>query len=150
MATMRIVLIALTIFFTACQQRQQGKETAYVAVAHDANASTPETRARDAEKERIEDSVRETMPAVAAPVHKLTKSEQREAELAALYGAEYASLIVAKRVQIGMTKDMCKAAWGKPYHVYLTTTANGVQEQWQYSMTAYLYFENGMLTVIQN
>lgn len=69
--------------------------------------------------------------------------------LAELYGQENADLIANKKVKIGMTQEMCLLSWGAPEDVNSTIT-NGVKfDQWVYSITSYLYFENGVLTTIQ-
>jgi hypothetical protein len=53
--------------------------------------------------------------------------------------------------KIGMTKEQVFATcWGKTGRVNRTITANGTYEQYVYSDTSYLYFENGILIVIQN
>jgi hypothetical protein len=54
-------------------------------------------------------------------------------------------------VAIGMTKEKVLASnWGKPNSVNKTTTTAGIREQWVYPWGNYLYFENGVLTAIQN
>jgi hypothetical protein len=53
-------------------------------------------------------------------------------------------------VLIGMTQEQAKLAWGNPNHINRTITKFGVSEQWVYGEHNYLYFENGVLTVIQN
>jgi len=54
-------------------------------------------------------------------------------------------------VRIGMTKqDVLGSNWGKPNHINKTTRSYGVHEQWVYSGNNYLYFEDGILTTIQN
>ena len=54
-------------------------------------------------------------------------------------------------VSVGMSKEqVLSSSWGKPEHVNTTTTARGTREQWVYGMRAYLYFEDGVLTTIQN
>ena len=54
-------------------------------------------------------------------------------------------------VKIGMTKEaVLKSNWGKPSSVNKSTNANGVSEQWVYGTRNYLYFNNGILTSIQN
>lgn len=51
---------------------------------------------------------------------------------------------------IGMTKEeVLYSTWGKPKDINKTTTADTVSEQWVYSDYKYLYFENGILTTIQ-
>lgn len=54
-------------------------------------------------------------------------------------------------VRIGMTKaEVLESSWGKPQHVNKTTTSYGTSEQWVYGINSYLYFEDGILTAIQN
>lgn len=53
--------------------------------------------------------------------------------------------------RIGMTSDeIIDSSWGKPARVHRTTTAYGASEQWVYKSGNALYFENGVLTAIQN
>lgn len=53
-------------------------------------------------------------------------------------------------VRIGMTKArVLKSNWGKPDHINRTVTRHGEREQWVYG-DQYLYFENGVLTTIQD
>lgn len=54
-------------------------------------------------------------------------------------------------VRIGMTKEeVLASSWGRPERVNKTTNAYGTREQWVYGGGNYLYFENGVLTSIQN
>lgn len=54
-------------------------------------------------------------------------------------------------VYIGMTKQQVLASnWGRPSDVNRTTGSFGTHEQWVYGGSNYLYFENGVLTAIQN
>ncbi|MCY7919955.1 hypothetical protein [Bacillus vallismortis] len=55
-------------------------------------------------------------------------------------------------IAIGMTKQdvLNLNKWGKPKDVNKTTTSYGTSEQWVYSTSRYLYFENGELRAIQN
>lgn len=54
-------------------------------------------------------------------------------------------------VRIGMTQlEVLNSSWGKPNHINKTTGSYGVHEQWVYGGNNYLYFENGILTTIQN
>ncbi|WEZ07569.1 hypothetical protein P5663_16245 [Priestia flexa] len=52
---------------------------------------------------------------------------------------------------IGMTTNevINETNWGKPLDINKTTTINGVREQWVYGGSRYLYFEDGILTTIQ-
>ncbi|WP_219834778.1 hypothetical protein [Paenibacillus sp. R14(2021)] len=52
--------------------------------------------------------------------------------------------------EIGMTKDQVeKSRWGKPEDVNTTITKYGVHEQWVYYRDKYIYFEDGIVTSIQ-
>ncbi|USK69190.1 lipoprotein [Peribacillus asahii] len=52
---------------------------------------------------------------------------------------------------IGMTTDeVLNSKWGRPQDINRTTTANGTSEQWVYDGYKYLYFEDGILTTIQD
>ena len=54
-------------------------------------------------------------------------------------------------VSVGMTEqDALDSSWGKPQRVNTTRTAGSRHEQWVYRPGNYLYFENGILTAIQN
>lgn len=64
---------------------------------------------------------------------------------------EEAETILHHHVEIGFTKEMCIAAWGKPYDINTTQGANYYTEQWVYNMKTYLYFDGtGKLYSIQN
>ena len=57
----------------------------------------------------------------------------------------------SKGVTIGMSKeDVLASSWGRPESINTTTTSRGTREQWVYGGRNYLYFENGVLTTIQN
>ncbi len=56
----------------------------------------------------------------------------------------------ARQIWVGATKDQACLAWGKPSDVNRTTTRTSVREQWVYENGGYLYFNNGVLTAIQN
>jgi len=58
--------------------------------------------------------------------------------------------IKKQHVDIGWNKTQCLLSWGKPEDVNTTTTAYSTLEQWVYEDNNYLYFENGILTSIQN
>lgn len=52
--------------------------------------------------------------------------------------------------EIGMTADRVrKTRWGAPDSINSTTTARGTSEQWVYKHRGYLYFNNDVLTSIQ-
>ena len=55
-----------------------------------------------------------------------------------------------KSVSIGMTVEQVrKTQWGNPSRINSTVGRYGTREQWVYGGSQYLYFENGILTAIQ-
>lgn len=64
------------------------------------------------------------------------------------FGQEKFDNILEGKVKIGMTKEMCKLAWGEPKDINKTITSGKNTEQWVYSDN-YLYFDNGILTAMQ-
>lgn len=59
-------------------------------------------------------------------------------------------IILDGDVKIGMTKEMCELAWGDPEKINQTILSGKKSEQWVYADNNYLYFDNGVLTAIQN
>jgi hypothetical protein len=57
--------------------------------------------------------------------------------------------VVERKVMPGMTPEQVTLAWGRPRSVNQTIRASGVSEQWVYSISGYVYFENGRVTAIQ-
>ena len=54
-------------------------------------------------------------------------------------------------VYIGMTQqEVIHSSWGKPHQINRTIMAHGTHEQWVYRIGSYLYFEDGILSAIQN
>lgn len=74
----------------------------------------------------------------------LTKAEYYKKK----FGLKNWETIVSGKVSIGMTKEMCKTAWGEPKKINETITSKSTTEQWVYDDN-YLYFTNGVLTAIQ-
>ena len=66
---------------------------------------------------------------------------------------EDARVALAKKpdARIGMTSKQVRnnTNWGEPLSIRTTITKYGKQEQWIYEGYQYLYFENGVLTTIQ-
>lgn len=55
-----------------------------------------------------------------------------------------------KEPEIGMTTSMVEnSTWGKPKDINKSTYSWGTTEQWVYSGNRYIYFENGIVTAIQ-
>jgi hypothetical protein len=68
------------------------------------------------------------------------------------WGNEDLATIACRRIQIGFDHDRVIASWGRPDHVNRTTYSFGVHEQWVYGEygSGYVYFEDGVVTAIQN
>ena len=81
---------------------------------------------------------------------RIREKEKFEKTMIAKYGEKYGQLIIKGYVVIGMDKEMCRYAWGNPCEINTTTFANHIHEQWVYSLRRYLYFDDGILTAIQN
>ena len=65
--------------------------------------------------------------------------------------AKFKALAKKPGVRLGMTPDqVIGSSWGKPQRVNRTISVRGEREQWVYDGGNYLYFENGVLTSIQN
>ena len=89
----------------------------------------------------------------------MAKQEAESAEIDARYAKEEAAekaerdrLAKLPGVRVGMTASevLTKTSWGKPSRVNRTTTSNGTREQWVYFGQNYLYFNNNILTAVQN
>ncbi len=61
------------------------------------------------------------------------------------FGLQNGELISKNKVNIGMTKEMCKYAWGSPLWSDKTTTEIGTYEIWYYWLGYKLHFVNGIL-----
>lgn len=56
-----------------------------------------------------------------------------------------------KEPSIGMTKnEVLNSTWGEPEDINKTTTKYGTSEQWCYNGNKYIYFEDGIVTSIQD
>ncbi|HWS00896.1 MAG TPA: hypothetical protein VN249_09795 [Prolixibacteraceae bacterium] len=92
-------------------------------------------------------------------------SNSKSKQLVKKYGRKDAERIRDGFVAIGFTKQMCLESWGEPDKINITKSNNGsgadwgtkrkfgTIEEWIYSGTfsnGYLYFENGVLTRMQN
>lgn len=98
---------------------------------------------------------KQTEPVKALPVPApIVKTEaQKQTEDVAAAAAKKRELAKWKKegVNIGMTAErVLLSSWGKPESVNRTTNAFGVREQWVYGGGNYLYFQDGVLTSIQN
>jgi hypothetical protein len=90
---------------------------------------------------------------------KVTAAAKKRDEAATRKDIEEAKQLIRKMaavqkaagVNIGMSMEQVRASsWGRQNSINRTTTAYGDREQWVYGIGNYLYFENGVLTTIQN
>lgn len=101
------------------------------------------------EEERLSAAEKERRQAEEAAARKRER-ESFEKNMIEKYGEKLGKMIINGQVAIGMNKEMCRCSWGKPIEINTTTVANHVHEQWVYSGYCYLYFDDGILTAIQN
>jgi ssDNA-binding Zn-finger/Zn-ribbon topoisomerase 1 len=60
------------------------------------------------------------------------------------------SRIIEGTIRIGDSEAVVLESWGRPEDINRTTTAYGISEQWVYGLGTYVYFDNGVVTTIQN
>ena len=78
------------------------------------------------------------------------KAEKRDAVNTEKARAQLAGEKKRKGVYIGMSQqDVVDSSWGRPSKINRTTTSTLRHEQWIYG-GSYLYFDNGILTAIQD
>lgn len=65
------------------------------------------------------------------------------------WGRETCETIAKRQTIVGMTAEQVRLAWGKPDHVNSTITGNHRSEQWVYGSNQYVYFEDGIMTSLQ-
>lgn len=86
-----------------------------------------------------------------AEAAKKAKHEKEEKAEAAKKAKDAAAWKARGGVKVGMNAaQVLKSNWGKPEKINRTITSNVTHEQWVYGEHNYLYFENGVLTAIQN
>ena len=76
------------------------------------------------------------------------KLQIKSTALKTKYGERIADLIITRKVEIGMTKEMCLAAWGEPIDKSKTIRQDTEVETWTYSFKSRLIFKNGLLLEI--
>lgn len=79
----------------------------------------------------------------------VAKNKNKLEKLTQKYGKENAILISQNKVEIGMTKEMCKESWGIPTRTDVEKTAKTTKETFIYSWSKRLYFENNRLVKIE-
>ena len=100
-------------------------------------------RKKQLNEQRKQENLREA----AAQQERVKKHKQ---DIINKYGSETGNLINNGRIAIGMTKDMCREAWGTPMNSYRTRTSNKQQEIWHYNYKTRVYFLNGKIVRIDD
>ena len=72
--------------------------------------------------------------------------QKRKEDFIKKYGDKYGSLIANGKVKIGMTKEMCIAAWSNPIE---KLKQNSVLEKWAYKSKSLYFDKTGIVTAIQ-
>lgn len=85
-----------------------------------------------------------------AEQEKVRMKEAFEQRMIEKYGSQNGNLVARKQVSIGMTKEMCRDAWGRPMNTYRTTTQYGQSEVWCYNYKTKVYFYNGKVVQIDD
>jgi hypothetical protein len=93
-------------------------------------------------------------PALAQDSDMLQYYRDRKIERAAAYAHRQAVLDAScaklGKVKLGMTPaEVLKTCWGKPDSVNRTVTATRDHQQWVYGIRQYLYFDDGVVTAVQ-
>lgn len=113
----------------------------------EANVFESEKERYELEQKAIAEQIILEQKAIAEQIIK--EKKEREAYILKKYGNYYGKLILNNRIRIGMNKNMVLESWGNPNDINRTISSYGVHEQWCYD-DAYLYFEDGKLTTIQD
>lgn len=130
---------------------QQDTDKEYVSLARDGTpsekAALEEKLSRQKEKAALEDKLaREKTDRERAKLQQAKNLEKKRAEQA------HREKMARPSPKIGMTKQQVinETNWGAPYDRNRTITAGRTREQWVYGLGRYLYFDNGILTGIQD
>lgn len=77
-----------------------------------------------------------------------TKNKLEEKALIKKYGEKFGKLVFQKKLEIGMSKEMCSDVCGITLNKKKVKNANGEIEIWEYTGILKLYFQNGKLSEI--
>ena len=81
---------------------------------------------------------------------KANREAAHKQQMLAKYGSQFGELVSNKQIALGMTKDMCRDAWGNPMNIYRTTTSFGQSEVWCYNYKTMIYFFEGKVVQIDD
>lgn len=124
--------------------------THYLVIARDSKATLGARAFAVSQLEAIDASAIQPRESKTFADLKLRAARAEQAEAA----NRLAALKAERRKQgvtIGMSaEEVLQSSWGKPNKVNRTTYATRTKEQWVYGGGNYLYFDDGVLTAIQN
>lgn len=139
--------------YSAKDYEQLDNNYAFLIQYHSASSEAAAAERIKQQAERDKETARKRAEAEAAREEAARKARMKPIEkIMEKYGCSYdeAYRVLHHEVVLGMTAELCRASWGKPRDINRSTGSWGVHEQWCYSSGNYLYFEDGILTSIQN
>lgn len=154
----KVVWIALVVA-SACKQKQSMEEYKKAhpeQFAASAAIESPEVQEQIAVARKAADDARKA--AFVAQLRGSKVSRKVADKLAecvtkgAITESEAIDAAKSRTPAIGMKSATVEALWGRPNDINRTVVRNGVHEQWVYSSgvkSAYIYFDNGILTGFQ-
>jgi hypothetical protein len=77
------------------------------------------------------------------------KQEKHQSDCISRFGQRRGELVAQGNIEKGMSRDMCKTAWGNPWEIAKTGTSAGGKEIWKYNWFFTLHFENGILVKVE-
>ncbi len=139
--------------YSAKEYEELDKNYAFLIQYHPAAAEATAAERIKLQAERDKENARKRAEAEAARAEAARKARMKPIEkIMDKYGCSYdeADMVLHHQVTLGMSAELCRASWGRPRDINRSTGSWGVHEQWCYSSGSYLYFEDGILTSIQN
>jgi len=131
------------------EQQKREKEELELENARKADEAKKVAAQKAEERRKIEEQKNEEN-AKRLALEETKKAKEWKDSLVQKYGKEVADKIIAKKIWIGMTREMAMESWGYPEDINRSVGSWGVHEQWVYSNNRYLYIENGILTSWQD
>ena len=114
-------------------------------LTYDPVVKAKEEEAESARKAKQEEAERARQAKIAAAKQSADRTKQIKSKH---WPPDIEQTVLARKVQIGMTAEQVRFAWGKPEKNNQTVGPWGTHEQWVYG-SSYLYFENGILRSYQ-
>jgi hypothetical protein len=94
-------------------------------------------------KQRQDSAVAEVAEAA---INQALEGAERLKMLQKKFGQATGQLLFTGVLELGMSPDMCRAAWGEPFLVGKAIQGSGKVEMWRYGINRWLRFTNGALS----